>query len=124
MPTEFASPVDVYGRGGLMLDKAGQPIVPEAVRTIPYDSPYELNLSRKAVRTSSVYGTPSVYDVTTVPNNVPNPIDKPFSPAELERILRMYDVDAANLPSRLGNLLSSGTPANVPGERPGDHRQL
>ena len=110
--TCFASPTDVFGRGGIMLDKLGRPIAPEVTRSFPSDSPYEFNLSRKAGRNGSVYGTPPTVDVSTPANAAAttNPIDKPFTPAELERILRMYDVDAADLPSRLGNLLSGGTP--------------
>ncbi len=112
--TAFGSPHDVFGRGMVLCDWYGMPIRPGVGSTVTfdgvYDSPYEFNLSRKAARNTAVTGTPPAVDVTMNPNNTLNPVDRPFTPAELERILRMYDIDANDLPSRLKNLMT-GTPA-------------
>lgn len=65
------------------------------------NSPYELNLAR-----SSPHGVPT-----------PASDDNPFSPAELERVLRSFDADAASLPNRLTALTTpsgSATSALVP----------
>ena len=69
------------------------------------DSPYELNLNRKAVRgsTSPIVTVGSI--AAGSEEATPNPIDAPFTPAELERILRMYDLDTSELPDRLRLLL-------------------
>ena len=112
--TAFGSPHDVFGRGMVLCDWYGMPIRPGVGSAVTfdgvYDSPYEFNLSRKAARNTAVTGTPPAVDVTMNPNNTLNPVDRPFTPAELERILRMYDIDANDLPSRLKNLMT-GTPA-------------
>ena len=113
----FGSPHDVFGRGMVLMDWLGMPVRPGvgAVHgaTFNYDavfdSPYEFNLSRKAGRNGSAYGTPSAITLSSGGGATPNPIDKPFTPAELESILRMYDVDAADLPNRLRRLLDPAT---------------
>ena len=62
------------------------------------DSPYEMNLSRTTPRNSSS-------PVATTPAAGTGPADSPFTPGELERILRMYDIDASSLPDRLRAVL-------------------
>ncbi|MFW6171173.1 MAG: hypothetical protein ACODAD_11840, partial [Planctomycetota bacterium] len=76
----FGMPPDIWGRGGIGIDYAGQPLVfymGEPGETV--GDPYELVLSRKAAGYT----------------------DAPFTVAELERILRYDDVDAFGLPDRL-----------------------
>jgi len=74
------------------LDPAGRPILQSYNQTDKFDVPYELNLGLKTQR-----GLQS-------PSSTP---DNPFSVDELERILRPYDRDAAQLPARLAALTST-----------------
>lgn len=111
---EFGSPVGLKGGMSVFLDWRGQPVYqtntsksaqlaspnhwldptnPENDYSALVGHPYELDLSLGALRGSSM-----------------NSSDAPFSPAELERILRPYDIDTANLPNRLQTL--SGLSAN------------
>jgi hypothetical protein len=100
--TSFGSPPDLWGRGSFALDYAGQPFYVRPT-TINGDSvfngqpvnwwanevlnnPYRLDLSRKAARTGALTGTQ---------------VDNPFTPAELERVLRPFDADAGLLAQRL-----------------------
>jgi hypothetical protein len=94
----YNSPPDPYGCGNVTLDTAGHPVY-KWTTTGNYgfgsnlnNTPYQLNLDPNAVR--------GVTDVSTIVNS-------PFSPAELERLLRPYDRDAPSLPSRLAVLTSS-----------------
>ncbi len=103
VPTAYGSPPDLYGRGFVALGLSGAPMTPNmsAAPTGQYDSlnnPYMFNLSRKAVRQPLTEGA----------------VDNPFSLAELERILRTYDMDAMSLPQRLATLFdpSSAPPAS------------
>ncbi len=102
----YATPPDMLGRYALGINDFGQPMyeaidntgVPDAV-DLDMDSPYELNLSLDAARGES-----------------PNGDDAPFSLAEMERLLRAFDVDAGSLPSRLWELadqFKSGTPPSI-----------
>jgi hypothetical protein len=92
LPTSFGTPTDIWGRGALALDVRGTPLTPYMGNpTDTVDDPYELNLSRKVIRGSQ---SPAATSLTS-------PADAPFSAAELERILRMYDVDASSLPNGL-----------------------
>ncbi len=56
------------------------------------NSPYELNLDRN--------------QTCGVPSSIPT-VDNPFSPSELERVLRPFDVDAPELPDRLAQLTTT-----------------
>lgn len=104
------SPSDLWGRSVVAVDYAGQPVysfVPNNVGVIvngtvmsavataannenPND-PYTLNLARNRIR-----------GVTSTP---PTLADNPFTPGELERILRRYDIDVTALPDRLRQLI-------------------
>ena len=84
----YGSPMDLQGSIAVGLDLRGQPLY--SPLDSQANSPYEMDLSTSARGTA---GT-----------NAP---DAPFTPAELERILRPYDVDAAGLPGRLTTLASS-----------------
>ena len=103
----YGTPPAMNGASALGLDLAGRPLYLWMGQ--PYysgdlyseqtNNPYQVNLSNNVGR-----GLPD-------PNPAP---DNPFSPAELERVLRPFDKDAATLPSRLVTLMPSlaTTPAN------------
>ncbi len=113
--TSFGSPADLWGRGLIALDINGTPVAPymsnqpyvssptggtytiagtPVTGTNPgspanpggqYDTlnnPYTLNLSHNAMRGAKQTGA----------------TDNPFTPAELERLLRAYDADSGALP--------------------------
>ena len=103
IPTSYGTPADLWGRAVLGIDYAGQPIysflqqstamqngvIAAADPDLPND-PYALNLSSRRIRSAA--------------GSVP-PTDSAFTVAELERILRRFDVDAQALPDRLRALL-------------------
>ena len=108
--TDFSSPIDLKGGMQVSLDWRGQPIyqtvapqIGNPANIIPVDfstttrndaliaQPYELDLSPTGPHGSSM----------TSP-------DAPYSVAELEKLLRPYDVDAMNLPDRLEKLMDPG----------------
>ncbi|MEX0642368.1 MAG: hypothetical protein WD468_06690 [Pirellulales bacterium] len=105
----FGSPYDVRGQGFLALDVRGMPLAPYMNDMKAYDTAYEFNLSRRLPRAStSPAATVQSYPL---PNPAqPGPLDSPFTAAELERVLRMYDVDAGALPDRLLSLVNAGGP--------------
>ncbi|MCA9236544.1 MAG: hypothetical protein KDA44_13805 [Planctomycetales bacterium] len=92
----FAALPDLAAKYGLGLNQYGQPMWQSAaewasgnttLQAMLADSPYEIDLSDKAPRGVSLTGA-----------------DSPFSMAELERALRLFDRDAATLPGRLTDL--------------------
>jgi hypothetical protein len=104
-PSAYGTAFDLWGRGFVALDVRGTPLTPYmGTVSDTMDDPYELDLSRKATRTVSSSTSGSGLS------------DSPFTPAELERLLRMYDIDASALPDRLRTLLAPSTlGANVRG---------
>ncbi len=84
----YGAPPDTFGIGAVGLDVAGRPLYVSMGGTT-VNNPYELNLGAKAERGLASPTTAS---------------DNPFSPAELERLLRPYDRDATSLPDRLAKL--------------------
>ena len=127
----FGQRPDIFSRYGTGLGPSGAPVresvadgwlqvAPGGVlRPILDDSPYELNLSDSARRRP-------VADLDVVKNSyVPeDPADvdysqdrlvddAPFSPAELERLLRAFDFDADKLPDRLWNLVDAFDPQKL-----------
>lgn len=100
--SNYGSPSDLWGRGVVAVDYAGQPIysfysylgnienpLGSADNEAPHD-PYTLNLSHNRARSSGV--TPTMGD-------------NPFMATELEAMLRKFDIDASALPARLRNML-------------------
>lgn len=89
----YGTPVGIKGTTAISLDLRGQPLYESLAKIVNLstDDPYEFNLSR-----GSAY-------------------DKPFSPAELETLLRPFDADAGILPSRLSNLLLYDPINNIDG---------
>ncbi|MBA4104546.1 MAG: hypothetical protein C0485_02225 [Pirellula sp.] len=110
--SSFATPPDLRARYGIGLNMLGQAVSestlanvissPGNTEDLVTDSPYELNLSQKTA--AGVQGVQGGNSAT----------DAPFTVAELERVLRMYDNDAGTLPPRLA--LLSGV-AGDPGDR-------
>jgi hypothetical protein len=102
--TAFGSPPDLRVRYGNGLTEYGQPLfeahLPSerkavAVGHLTADSPYEA----------------TVYAEGTDSDNGYQSADAPFSLAELERLLRVYDTDSTTLPPRLAILAGGSDPA-------------
>lgn len=89
----FGSPPDLHGRYASGVNSYGQivydavPFNGNAEANLVRDAPYELNLADVAIRGDAVGGA-----------------DAPYTVAELERVLRAYDSDAALLSDRLWEL--------------------
>jgi hypothetical protein len=114
----YGTPPDLDGDGMISVDLRGQPMYLDYPATFSLsnagdagwgeadesiDDAYELNLSLNAANDGYSQSTGA-------PNFTPNglngvnyivSVDAPFTPAELERILRWHDADAAALPDRL-----------------------
>lgn len=128
--TSFGTPPDVWGHRLLALDVRGQPLylTPGSNPTqgtssiIPLnsnqnywiyevfdsngklDNPYGFDLSQQAIRPGRQMPTGSGgFAYASGPFGYNNP----FTVGELERLLRMYDIDSRSLPPRLYALLSS-----------------
>jgi hypothetical protein len=98
----YGSPPDLQGAGSLGLDPLGRPIYANfgvlstdifnfvASGSTLQNIPYAMNLSQN------------------MPKGLPAALNNPFSVNELERILRPFDRDAAQLPARLAALTSPG----------------
>ncbi|QEG34488.1 hypothetical protein [Bythopirellula goksoeyrii] len=98
-PTQFVVPRSNFGtlpdlraRYAMGLNDFGQSITDFTSSNNDFDrltndNPYELNLS------------------ATAPRGEGSSVDKPFSLAEFERLLRAYDIDSPTLPPRLYELL-------------------
>lgn len=115
----YGTPSDLWGRAAFGVDYAGQPIyaflqqTPTTVNGAPGyadpewpNDPYALNLSRRRGR--GMQSNPTT----------PTTNDNPFTPAELEAALRLYDVDTALLPTRLKTLVNPG------GSNPNDYSRM
>jgi hypothetical protein len=112
-PGRFGSPPDLKGLLKVWVDDAGQPVyyrpfwtgdpgslaVAANLSNEAVDDPYEVNLTRTAVRGG----------VRNPTSGATDPSDSLFSPAELEGLLRFGDPDTMKLPRRLVAL--SGTAA-------------
>ncbi|HEY2414607.1 MAG TPA: hypothetical protein VGI40_20335 [Pirellulaceae bacterium] len=80
-PSWYASPPDVWGRGAVLLDVGGQPLMAFMGQANEmFDSPYEMCLSGEE-----------------------NGADSPYTVAELEVLYRYHDADASQLARRLLN---------------------
>jgi hypothetical protein len=100
--SSYGMPPDLWGRGAVGLDYNGQPISIYSGQTgETVSDPYELVLNRPAAGN----------------------VDGPYTVAELERLLRWYDLDALSLPVRLAGAapssfgLGSGAAADAPRRR-------
>ena len=80
----FGTPHDLNGGGAIALDPGGRPHYSQmAVAGELVDDPYEMNVLR------------------------PDGKNNPFTPNELEALLRPYDHDSQQLPGRLGGLVGN-----------------
>jgi hypothetical protein len=109
----FGTPPDLDGDAAVALDVAGRPVYWGMGESEPTgtaaganhymngnytrNTPYELNLAGESAWRR---------DVDT---SFTRSVDNPFTPAELERLLRAFDVDSASLPMRLLALTASST---------------
>lgn len=121
-PSGFALPPDLRGRYATALSPRGGSVNEPTdgwradLENTPDDSPYELDLSAAARRVAPASLTAVVrsYDAdengVVDTNAIPLDDDAPFSPAELERLLRALDADADTLPDRLWNLVDAFDP--------------
>jgi len=91
--SSFDSPSDLWGRMAVGLDFRGQPLFWKPAWTNETkNDPYDMNLSVGG--SYQAYGSQSA--------------DNPFGAYDLERLLRQYDVDSAELPRRLFDLSGAG----------------
>jgi hypothetical protein len=104
---DYGTPGDFDGDGFVALDARGQPVyhnMGTANETI--DDPTEINLHRRYFAQTYFGSIPAgtvAYNVAGVPYTTD--IDAPFTPAELERLLRARDAGSDTLPNRLRNSL-------------------
>lgn len=123
----FSSTPDLNGRYTGGLSAAGAPVREPGTDQILSvnnatvistldDSPYELDLSPAARRLSPVSAEAVRLSYDPDDNGVVDALsaplvdDAPFSPAELERLLRAFDADASNLPDRLWEIVDGFNP--------------
>jgi len=88
----YGSPPDMSGTAAIGLDPGGSPNY-LSMGQGPVDDPYEMDFAKNTTRGLTRGNT----------------ADNPFSPAELERLLRPFDRDAHNLPRRLAYLTYNGS---------------
>ncbi|TWT38018.1 hypothetical protein KOR34_29850 [Posidoniimonas corsicana] len=113
----FASMPDLRSKFAVGIDYTGQPIFEPQYEVyaggstqLKTDSPYELDLMNHSRRDHVA----DLLDVTNAYGGVGTiDDDAPFSPGELERILRSFDADAARLPDRLWNLVDAFDPQKL-----------
>ena len=115
-PGRFGSPPDLKGLLKIWVDDAGQPVyyrpfwtgdpsssaIAANLSNEAIDDPYEVNLTRAAVRGG----------VRNPTSGAAEPADSLFSPAELEGLLRFGDPDTMKLPRRLVALSGTGASRN------------
>lgn len=93
----YGNPADPHGYGAVCLDMSGRPLYldftnPTGSTSINDNDPYEIQL----------YDVNSLRAETTA-------ADTPFTPEELERLLRPFDRDSVGLPDRLVELTKNTT---------------
>lgn len=108
---DFASPGDFKSSGAVGLDLRGQPLAVGMGRPDdPVDEPTEIFLDRRyfpraIVTTGSRQGFLGDGTNGAKPAGTQSHREAPFTPAELERILRIHDPNSLGLSSRLWTLL-------------------
>ncbi|MGC3969289.1 MAG: hypothetical protein QM775_18600 [Pirellulales bacterium] len=104
---DYGTPGDLDGDGYVALDVRGQPVYQNmgtANETI--DDPTEINLHRRYFAQTYFGSIPAgtvAYNIAGVPYTTD--VDAPYTPAELERLLRSRDANSDSLPNRLRNAL-------------------
>lgn len=101
--SNYATPSDIWGRGAIALDYAGQPY--------PYSQAAQTDWDND--------GTPDTVEIIDNPYEInlidgPQSYDSPYTVAEQERLLRRFDADADVLPQRLYEFFNtSGNPVTL-----------
>ncbi len=86
----YSSPPFNYGVRSMALDWAGNPFYPQPTPASQIvDDPHELDLMTRRARDAGLL------------RGAADDRDRPYTPAELERLLRFRDADAPSLPDRL-----------------------
>lgn len=127
----FGTPPDLFSRYSLLgLDYTGAPVyevlndTDAANNSLPRplltDSPYELNLSGPQRRdqwatTPLIANAAQEFSQSLVQND-----DAPFSPTDLEKVLRIWDADSGMLPSRLWDTANAFDPLKLINPQFGD----
>lgn len=126
----FGTPPDLKGRYALGLDYTGQPVYevandinPNTIgkTQLPFNllakSPYELDLTSAQRRDSWASSTdvlgPFKDASTAYTTSLTQSDDAPFSPTDLEKVLRGWDADAGTLPSRLWDVVNEFDPIKL-----------
>jgi hypothetical protein len=123
--SNYASPSDVWGRGAIALDYAGQPYHAFG----PPFSPYTYGQGQptdwmKDTDPATIPSPPgplgpqltaeindNPYEINLIDG--PQSYDTPYTVAELEALLRRFDADLDSLPPRLYNFLNVSTPGGL-----------
>lgn len=108
---DFGTPGDPDGDGFVALDAMGQPVFHNmGTANEEFDTPMEINLHRRYFA-QTYFGTVTAGNVALTPAGAPYTTDEdaPYTPAEMERLLRANDSGADFLPTRLvGHLRDAG----------------
>lgn len=138
----FGTAPDVKARYALGLDYNGQPVYEVANDANPNDtklpfnllakSPYELDLNSSQRRdhwgvsnyANSTFAFNSTVDLSDTGGQSGLNDDAPFSPTDLEKVLRAWDADAGTLPSRLWDCVSAFDPLKLGNTQYGDPNRI
>jgi hypothetical protein len=121
----FGTPPDLFGRYSMGLDYSGQPYYEVLNDTNPTgftytralltDSPYEIDLSGAKRRDdwdtksdARFADSNQEFNASLVQND-----DAPFATADLERVLRAWDLEAGSIPSRLWDVVDAFDPLKL-----------
>lgn len=109
---------DLRGRYANALSGIGVPVneserdgFTTILRPLSLDIPYEVNLSGDSRRQPAAAGRDAI--TASYAGTAPLNDDAPFSPGELERVLRAFDADAADLPGRLWDIVDAFDPEKL-----------
>jgi hypothetical protein len=125
--TSFGTPDDIKGRRFLALDNRGQPLYltagfgPDANDSIGSDANPYWQYELFGDPTKQIPDSPYGFDLSApkpgrlVPSSSTSStsLDNPFTVAELERVMRPYDIDNRALAPRLAALLQTALGSNV-----------
>jgi hypothetical protein len=105
---DYGTPGDFDSDGFVALDIMGNPVYEKmGTEFEDVDAPTEINLNRRY--NAQTYFGASGNSRTDANRPITAAIDSPYTPAELERLLRYRDVNSASLPPRLwSNLYGDG----------------
>ena len=104
--TRYGSPGDLHGTMTIGLDLRGQPVY-RVLRSLPTGFAQGWNMAAWNAATSNVPYELDLSQTATYGESAPTAVDNPFGPAELERLLRPFDIDQNELADRLAVLTST-----------------